>query len=205
MIVLLAAVTATGTIFGIQFFTKTGIFRIPGVVYYDETLKEEEIDYLKSIFTDEVDLDKDVTISAVETFEKPAEEQGHFLYEIYVPVIDFYSIETSVDSAKIYAPETKLIPLSELDSTVKLLSIDNKYFLDEFNTGAVFRSIVFESEAYEKEIEPLVKDSFTKTFPEKETVLTFAQTGVTALSRGMDVKLKNVGMDATYFAQNISD
>ena len=26
-----------GAFFGIQFFTKTGIFRVPGVVYYDES------------------------------------------------------------------------------------------------------------------------------------------------------------------------
>ncbi len=205
LIVFLFAILATGTVFGAQFITKTGIFRIPGVVYYDETLKEDETELLKSIFTEEVDLDKDVKISAVETLEKPAEKEGHFLYEIYVPITDFYSTETSISSEKIYAPETKLIKLSELDSTVKLLSIDGKYFLDKFDSGAVFRSIIFESEAYEKEIEPLVKETFTKTFPKKETVLTMAQTGVTALSRGMDVKLKSVGMDATYFAQNIGD
>ena len=205
LIVFLFAVVATGTVFGVQFITKTGIFRIPGVVYYDETLKEDETELLKSIFTKEIDLDKDVKISAVETLEKPAEKEGHFLYEIYVPITDFYSTETSISSEKIYAPETKLIKFSELDSTVKLLSIDGKYFLDEFDSGAVFRSIIFESEAYEKEIEPLVKETFTKTFPKKETVLTMAQTGVTALSRGMDVKLKSVGMDAAYFTKNIGD
>ena len=205
LIVFLFAIVATGTVFGVQFITKTGIFRIPGVVYYDETLKEDETELLKSIFTEEVDLDKDVKISAVETLEKPTEKEGHFLYEIYVPITDFYSTETSISSEKIYAPETKLIKFSELDSTVKLLSIDGKYFLDEFDSGAVFRSIIFESEAYGKEIEPLVKDTFTKTFPKKETVLTMAQTGVTALSRGMDVKLKSVGMDATYFTKNIGD
>ena len=205
LIVFLFAIVATGTVFGVQFITKTGIFRIPGVVYYDETLKEDETELLKSIFTEEVDLDKDVKISAVETLEKPTEKEGHFLYEIYVPITDFYSTETSISSEKIYAPETKLIKFSELDSTVKLLSIDGKYFLDEFDSGAVFRSIIFESEAYEKEIEPLVKDTFTKTFPKKETVLTMAQTGVTALSRGMDVKLKSVGMDATYFTKNIGE
>ena len=39
--------------FGIQFFTKTGIFRIPGVVYYDESLNASELELLKSIFTEE--------------------------------------------------------------------------------------------------------------------------------------------------------
>ena len=31
---------------GIQFITKTGIFRIPGVVYYDDSLSENEIELL---------------------------------------------------------------------------------------------------------------------------------------------------------------
>ena len=43
--------------FGIQFFTKTGIFRIPGVVYYDESLNADELAKLSTIFTKEVDLD----------------------------------------------------------------------------------------------------------------------------------------------------
>ena len=35
--------------FGIQYFTKTGIFRIPGVVYYDESLSAEEIKQLQKL------------------------------------------------------------------------------------------------------------------------------------------------------------
>ena len=38
--------------FGVQFVTKTGIFRIPGVVYYDESLNDSELELLKSIFTE---------------------------------------------------------------------------------------------------------------------------------------------------------
>ena len=58
---------------------------------------------------------------------------------------------------------------------------------------------------FDDEIKPLVEETFTKTFPEKSSVLTFAQTGVTALSRGMNSKLVSVGGDATYFAENIKD
>ena len=40
-----------GVFFGVQFITKTGVFRIPGVVYYGENLKEDELAKLHEIFT----------------------------------------------------------------------------------------------------------------------------------------------------------
>ena len=69
--VILFVVMFGGAFFGIQFFTKTGVFRIPGVVYYDESLTEDEIQLLKNIFTEDIDIDKDVTISAKYSLEKP--------------------------------------------------------------------------------------------------------------------------------------
>lgn len=186
--------------FGIQYFTKTGLFRIPGVVYYDESLNQEELNILHNIFTEEVDLDKDVHISAIEGYTRPELKEGEFLYEIFVPVTDYY--DTRNDTTE-FETEMEMIPIEELDYKNKLLSIDGQYFLDTFNQGALYRTIVFESEKYE-EIEPLIGNTFVKEFPKEDTVLTFAQTGVTALSRGMNRKLSQVG-DATYFAEEIKD
>lgn len=213
LIIFLFAIVAAGTIFGVQFFTKTGIFRIPGVVIYDETLKETEIELLKTVFTKEIDLDKNVIISATETLEKPELKTNEFLLNIYVPVTDFYSTETSINSAE-YFIDGKIKQCNcgvswqdfdDLNFSNKLLAIDDNYYLDTLDKGAAYRYITFESEAYEKEIAPLVENLYTKTFPATDEVLTFAQTGVTALSRGMDTKLKQVGMDATYFAANIGE
>ena len=189
--------------FGIQFFTKTGIFRIPGVVYYDESLNADELAKLSTIFTKEVDLDKDVKISAKEYSVKPELSEGEFLEEIFVPVTDFYETRTDVNDFSDGGYE--LIKVEDLDFTKKLLSVDGKYYLDDFRDGATFRVISFESEKYQEEIAPLVESAFTKDFPEKDTVLTMAQTGVTALSRGMNRKLVAVGGDATYFAEEIKD
>lgn len=199
--------------FGVQFITKTGVFRIPGVVYYDDSLNESELEILGSIFTEEVDLDKDVTIKAANYLELPALKEGEFLYNVTVPVTDFYSMETSVpaESAESLLVDCagacayKMIPLSELNHKVKLLSINDSYYLDNFNSGAVFRIVSFESEKYDEEIKPLVESAFTKPWPSSENVLTMAQTGVTALSRGMNAKLRQVGGDAGFFAANIGD
>ena len=203
-----------GVFIGGQYITKTGLFRIPGVVYYDESLSETEKAKLESIFTEEVDLDKDVTISAKNYLKKPELTDGEFLIKISVPITDYYSLDTNIEAedpdllfADAYVSDVAftMIDLDELDFTQKLLSINDKYYLDEFDSGAVFRVLKFESEKYEEEISPLIGETFKKTFPTKDTVLTFAQSGVTALSRGMNAKLRAVGGDATYFAEKIGD
>ncbi len=188
--------------FGIQFFTKTGIFRIPGVVNYDESLNDEEIALLQSIFTEDVDLDKDVTISAEESASRPSLKSGQYLYQIYVPVTDYY--DTATDTNDFETQTYEYISIDDLDYSNKLLSVDGEYFLDSFDGGATFRVISFESEKFEEEIKPLVDEKFAKSFPDESSVLSFAQTGVTALSRGMNEKLYQVG-DANYFAEGLAD
>lgn len=189
--------------FGIQFITKTGIFRIPGVVYYDESLQPEELATLEGIFTEEVDLDKDVLISATVYNGRPELKDGEFLYDILVPVTDFY--ETRTDITEFEPEEYEYISIDDLDFESKLLSVDGVYYLSDFNGGAEFRVISFESEKYAEEIAPLIGQTFIKDFPTSDSVLTMVQTGVTALSRGMNAKLDVVGGDATYFAENIKD
>lgn len=213
IIILVAlAIIAVGTFFGVQFFTKTGVFRIPGVVYYGDSLTSDETKIFENIFNEKVDLDKDVTIAAKYTLEQPATHTGEYLYEILVPVTDFYSSETDLevtDIAELFDESFKkthnfeLIPVSELDFSKKLLSLNGKYYLDDFTSGAVYRTISFDSEKFGEEIEPLVANVFKKDFPAKDTVLTFAQTGVTALSRRMNSRLNAVGGDATYFSAEI--
>lgn len=190
--------------FGIQFFTKTGIFKIPGVVYYGDGLNTNELDILHEIFDDEeLILDKDVAIDARTTEERPVLQHGEYLYLIEVPTNSFY--ENRDDVSEFQETEVQWIPLEQLDFTKKLLSKDDYYFLDDFEHGARFRVISFDSEKFDEEIQPLVESSFAKSYPSKDSVLTFAQTGVTAMSRGMNAKLKAVGGNATYFAENIKD
>lgn len=203
-------VIALGTFFGVQFFTKTGIFRIPGVVYYDGPFDEETETKLKEIFTEEVDLDKDVHISTYNSFSKSELSEGEFLYKIYVPVDDFYSLKEGISAEtpdELFSNEAtdfSLINFDDLTFKQHLLKLNNEYYLNSFEKGAVFTIIKFESEKYAEEIAPLIGDSFNTEAPSKDTVLTFAQTGVTALSRGMNKKLYGIG-DAKYFAAGIKD
>ena len=214
IISLISFVVIAGAVFlGFQFFTKTGLFKIPGVVYYDESLNEDELATLQSIFTEKVVLDKDVVISAKDYLNLPSLGEGDYLVGIRVPVTDFYSTETNINVSDLseltnedFLSENniELISVDDLNFDKKLLSLNGGYYLDVFNSGAIFRVLNFSSETYEDEIEPLVQDTFARTFPTSDSVLTFAQTGVTALSRGMNGKLYSVG-DATYFAEKISE
>ena len=198
-------------VFGVQFITKTGIFHVPGVVTYDESLNTDELAVLGGIFTEEIELDKDVKISAVEYLEKPELAENEYIYNVYVPVTDFYSAKTNVSAESpdtLFADKVQsdvaydMISVDDLDFSRKLLSINDKYYLDEFDAGAVYRVVRFETDN-DEEIKNLVGETFSKTWPEKSDVLTFAQTGVTALSRGMNTKLGQVG-DARYFSEQIA-
>ncbi len=198
--------------FGFSYFTKTGIFKVPGVVYYDESLNDDELGILNGVFSEDVKLDKDVYISAENYLEMPSLSDGEFLENVYVLVTDFYNTETNIEisdpdsvlSAANDDEDVLLIDVGDLSFDKKLLSINDNYYLDTFNSGAVFRVIKFVSDKYNEEIEPLVGEIFTQSFPEKSSVLSFAQTGVTALSRGMNKKLDEVD-DPVYFASKIKD
>lgn len=198
---LIFIVICVAVLFGAQFITKTGIFRVPGVAYFDTSLNDNEIIILKRIFTEDVDLDKNVTIRADEVTALPDLESNQYLFAINVPVTDFYDVRT--DTTEFAKDEYTTISLGQLDFKKKLLAMEGKYYLDDFNDGAIFRIITFDSEKFEEEIKPLVDADFSKTWPNDSSVLTMAQTGVTALSRGMNAKLTAVGGDPKYFSKNI--
>ena len=93
---------------GIQYITKTGIFKIPGVVRYDEdSLSPEQVALLQGIFTDEVELDKDVTITSRDTLEYPELAEGEYIYSITVPVTDYYDTRSDRNEFD----EVEIIPI----------------------------------------------------------------------------------------------
>ena len=200
-----------GVFFGVQFATKTGIFKIPpGVVYYDDSLSDEEKAELMAVF-DGVELKKDVKILAWETLELDDLNANQFLKSVKVAVTNFYNFDNKIEVSKVSelyekcdGESCEMISASDLNYTKRLMRVNEKYYLDNFDAGAVFRVIEFESEAYDAEILPLVKDLYPSDFLSRDEVLTLAQTGVTAMSRGMNRKLYEVE-DAKYFAEKIGD
>lgn len=205
-------VVGVGVFFGAQYIMQTGIFAKPGEVTYDESLTDEEITELRNVFDDEeLVLKRDVTISARNELTLPELELGEVLYGVYVPVTDFYSSESNINVGSADELFTncldcayKIIDIGELDYSQKLLRINNEYYLDTFKSGAVFRILKFDSTKYIDEIEPLVIESFYSVYPNKSSVLTFAQTGVTAFSRLMNARMNEVNSGA-YFAEGLAE
>ena len=197
---LIFIIIATIVFIGIQFFTKTGLFFVPGEINYDESLEDDEVTLLKEIFNDEIVLKDDVKISAYNTNEKLPLSENEILYSVKVPVTDFY--DAREDISEFDDEEYEYIPLEELDNTKKLLTIDNEYYLDNFSKGAVYRILKFDSKSYEQEIKPHLTIN-QPVLLSKDSVLSFAQTGVTALSRGMNEKLYN-NNDPLFFSSQLN-
>jgi hypothetical protein len=87
------------------------------------------------------------------------------------------------------------IPASQLNQSLKLLSLDGSYYLDDFISGAIFRTVTFDASL----------DNFKLETMTAEDVYKLNMTGVTALTRGMQRKLEQIGGDPLYFSAKIGD
>lgn len=182
-----------------QLINRVGLFRQPGELSFTEEIPTTAREKLQeSLDTTELKANVQIGLS-----RQLAKTDSDLLYNIYVPVSDFYDTNVSISSTDLET--ATLIPLNELDAQHKLLAIDNNYYLDNFQSGAVFEYLELTGESSQDLdlIHNLIKDTLP-SFPNSDNVLSFAQTGVTALSRGMNAKLKTTG-DAKYFIVKISD
>ncbi len=184
--------------FGIQLIAGTGIFYKPGQLLFGDTMTEVDRDFVSTNLTD-LELKHDLTISTT-TSPTKISASNIVLYNILVPVTDFYDPILSISAED--AQNANLISIRDLNPNQKLLAIDDQYFLDTLDSGAFFQ--YFTLTGGEEDIQTvsrLLSEHIAK-FPDRDTILTFAQTGVTALSRGMNARLNQIG-DASQFAANI--
>lgn len=89
------------------------------------------------------------------------------------------------------------VPPSELNTNIKLLTFGDKYYLDNFTSGGVFRQAGFTGEDASS-----LNNLAINTLPGKDQTLKVNMSGVTALTRGMINKLAAVG-NANYFSEKI--
>ncbi|MDQ3094156.1 MAG: CapA family protein [bacterium] len=90
-----------------------------------------------------------------------------------------------------------IIPANELNSQLKLLMLDNNYYLDSFTKGAFFRAAKIEGEGTSELSSIKLGGNSTK-----EEVFKVNMSGVTALTRVMLRKLNSVN-DPLYFSKDI--
>ncbi len=191
---LIVFIVMAGTVFiSLAFFRNLALPK--GEITYDSSLNDTEKALVEDAlfkFTPK----NDVTISATledASFLENVSADSYLIYQTLVPVTDFYD-ETA---------ETTLIPVEQLSPGFKLLPLDGYYYLDDFKNGAKYRVFHFDSkdpaETKDKVSEKIVKNNLSK-----ENVLSFTQTGVTALTRAMLKTLNAVG-DGAYFAEYVKD
>lgn len=211
--IVLFAILAIAAVLGWQFISKTGIFHVPGELIYDDSVSTSQQEFVDGLFTaSNIELAQNVNVSSLVTTE-PCDD---ILYNIYVPVTGFYNPVGKISEEEFSAlvvsqvlpaaesTDVVLIPVDMLTNRVKLLAVDESYYLDSFQRGASFEYLVLAGDEEDVvKITTLLTEALPE-FPDRENVLSFIQTGVTALSRGMNKQLANVG-DASFFAEYIAD
>ncbi len=212
LILITAVALIVALVVGIRIIPHVLVPTKTGVLIYDDSLSESEKNLIAEVVSEDERFSKDLIASAKDSQSRPTDNDHEVLADILLPVVDFYSPFSDISSEKLLnatnSDEIELISLNNLDSSKKLLSVDNKYFLDDFDGGALFRTLSVETTDgnTDDEAQALVariSEHFPK-FISKDDVLSINQTGVTALARAMQTKLNQVG-DAGYFAEKIAD
>lgn len=185
------------SIFGALCFAKLGPFR-PGKLLLDGVSDDTARAFLTTTLND-LELHSDLTITQHEQTSMP--EQG-VLYRVLIPTTNFYTNTLSVEQTDPLA--ITWIPAETLDFQNRLLTYEGNYYLDNFSAGAKFQYFILDGQTADCEAATAILERISPALPNSAATLTLAQTGVTALSRGMTTKLTQVG-DATYFSAKIRD
>ncbi len=216
----------------LMLFRQNGNPFIRHTVTYDNSVSQEEKAVLEQYFETNSPA-ADLTISA--DYTQAADKDNTAIYSVLLPVTGFYNPESNLTSGEVLAvleelnsatrpilisstnevspqdTKTYLLPQNKLDGSVKLLSIDDHYYLDDVSTGktattgAVYR--IFNISSGDQAAAAKTAEQLTSTFIGDlggSQILKFIQTGVTALTRQMQNRLNATG-DASLFAAKIAD
>lgn len=208
-LVILGLIVAAIVFLTLQFVFQIGIFH-SGTINFNEAVTAANRDFITDALSD-TKFSSDITISSNQTFQSP-DIPNTLTLDVLVPVSDFYSsiLNISTDQlTQLTAGQTvdniELLSIWNLKPEFRLLSVDNDYYLDTLNSGAVFNNVTISGHSSDvtKAI-ALLSDSLQPA-PTREEILTLAQTGVTALSRRMNTALMNGNPEtiATDFAKYI--
>ena len=185
--IVITFITIAAAVLGVMYFVN-----LPrGEIIYDDSLGSEEKSLLEETLKDEK-LKNDLTISSETVTSINGTE---LVLSVEIPTTDFY-----------YHGETEYIPFEKLDSAVRVVEQDGKNYLDDFKSGAKFKIVKIKTENSEEQnrIEQKIREALPKFPTDKSEILSLNQTGVTALARGIQTKLNQIG-DGAYFAENIKD
>lgn len=206
---ILGIIVATIVFLTLQFVFQIGIFR-SGTINFDENVTAANRDFITETLED-VQFSSDITISSNQAFQAP-DSSNTLTFDILVPVSDFYSTILNISTGQLTQLITgqtidnvELLSIWDLKPELRLLSVDNNYYLDTLNSGAVFNNITISGHSSDVTKAIAILSDNLQSAPTREEILTLAQTGVTALSRRMNTALMNGNPEtiATDFAKYI--
>lgn len=143
----------------------------------------------QNINTDEFDSNKIVFLEDTPQIVREAIQEQLSIYSS--------SLIKSLDG--ITEESIAIIPATKISSNIKLLSLNDSYYLDDFLSGGIYRTVSFSSSGSATISNLDFYDGYSG-----EEILKVNMTGVTALTREMQKKLSSV-KDPTYFSAKIGD
>lgn len=208
-LVVLGLLIAIIVFFTLQFVFRIGIFHV-GVITYADNVTAADRDFITNAL-DDLQIDGDVTISAGQTFTAPTDSHT-LVFDVLVPVTDFYDPMLNISDEQLTSLSSsqtidgvELLSIWDLKPEFRLLSVNDKYYLDTMDSGAVFNTVTISGHASDVEKIINILSASLHPAPTKDDILTLAQTGVTALSRRMNSALLNGDPEAiaTDFAKYV--
>ncbi|MBQ2638681.1 CapA family protein [Candidatus Saccharibacteria bacterium] len=203
---------AGGVLGGVILFKKNNPFMKPGEVSFDSSLSSE----YKTIIENNIEawknsgnkINYDITYSEKVVYSMSEAKENDILVKIEVPTVDFYDSELNVTSAESKTDVVSWVDYKKLTAEDRVVSIDNNYFFDSVENGAKYTYISYETSSDKNTAIWLVGNgqSLDELPAKASDFLSFAQTGVTALTRAMTITLNGrAGGRGSYFADNIKD
>ena len=212
IIILIIAILASGAIL-VRMWLETDPFFTPGEIIIDDSVS----DTYKDIINKNVEkwnnngnkIRRDIKFTEKTTYTMEGAADNDVLVKIELPTVDFYSKELNVTAEQAEGEDVTFVDYNEITPENRVVSIDNKYFFDDIKNGAKYTYITYTTDEAEKNtaIWLITADSQNINLPDSANeFLSFAQTGVTALTRAMTITLNGAANGrGSYFADNIKD
>lgn len=192
------AVVALTVFLLVQIFSKN-IVIVPGEITYDQSVTEKEKQWLQEKLAD-YKAPEDMTVSASNKSVDYQVGTSEVVLDVLVPVTNFYDSSSNISLTDVQ--DYDLVSVQDLSPERRVLAIDGQYYFDDYAHGAIYRVLNFSSDKAQGAIEKISEGRSVGL--KKDEVLSFNQTGVTALTRMMLKTLYQVG-DGAFFAEKVKD